>query len=50
MEDTRLRELVENELENLQWGVPITKLRAEENLRQTKLAAMAGGGRNGGKK
>jgi hypothetical protein len=41
MEDTRLRELVENELENLQLGVPIAKLRAEENLRQTKLAAMA---------
>lgn len=32
---------MENELENLQLGVPIAKLRAEENLRQTKLAAMA---------
>src|SRR5258707_5215186 len=41
MEDTKLRELVESELENLQLGVQIAKLRAEENLSQTKLAAKA---------
>ena len=38
---TRLRELVESELENLQLGVQIAKLRAAENLSQTKLAAKA---------
>lgn len=36
-----LRELVESELENLQLGVQIAKLRAAENLSQTKLAARA---------
>jgi len=41
MEDGKLRELVETELENLQLGVQIAKLRAAENLSQTKLAAMA---------
>ena len=41
MEDDRLRELVERELENLQLGVQIARLREEENLSQTKLAAMA---------
>jgi len=41
MEDAKLRELVERELENLQLGVQIAKLRAEENLSQTKLAAKA---------
>ena len=41
MEDSKLRELVESELENLQLGVQIAKLRAEENLSQTKLAARA---------
>src|SRR5579863_8890310 len=41
MEDGKLRELVETELENLQLGVQIAKLRAAENLGQTKLAAMA---------
>ncbi len=41
MEDTKLRELVESELENLQLGVQIAKLRAAENLSQTKLAAKA---------
>jgi DNA-binding XRE family transcriptional regulator len=41
MEDAKLRELVESELENLQLGVQIAKLRAEENLSQTKLAAKA---------
>ncbi len=34
MEDTKLRELVESELENLQLGVQIAKLRAAENLRE----------------
>jgi DNA-binding XRE family transcriptional regulator len=41
MEDLKMRELVEQELENLQVGVQIAKLRAEENLSQTKLAAKA---------
>ncbi len=41
MEDEKLRELVETELENLQLGVQIAKLRAAENLSQTKLAARA---------
>ena len=41
MEDTELRGLVEGELENLQLGVQIAKLRAAENLSQTKLAAKA---------
>jgi DNA-binding XRE family transcriptional regulator len=41
MEDVEMREFVEQELENLQVGVQIAKLRAEENLSQTKLAAKA---------
>jgi transcriptional regulator with XRE-family HTH domain len=41
MEDAKQRELVESELENLHLGVPIAKLRAAENLSQTKLAARA---------
>lgn len=41
MEDAKQRELVESELENLQLGVQIAKLRAAENLSQTKLAARA---------
>jgi transcriptional regulator with XRE-family HTH domain len=41
MEDAKLRELVESELENLQLGVQIAKLRAEGKLSQTKLAAKA---------
>ena len=41
MEDERLRKLVERELENLQLGVQIAKLRGEEKLSQTKLAARA---------
>jgi transcriptional regulator with XRE-family HTH domain len=41
MEDAKLRELVESELENLHLGVQIAKLRAAENLSQTKLAAKA---------
>src|SRR6266403_1773566 len=38
---SQVRGLVERELENLQVGVQIAKLRAEENLSQTKLAALA---------
>ena len=41
MEDERLRELVARELENLQLGVQIAKLRSQERLSQTKLAAQA---------
>jgi len=41
MEDPTLRELVEAELENLQLGVQIAKLRTAEKLSQTKLAAKA---------
>ena len=41
MDNQRLRDLVERELENLQLGIQIAKLRQEERLSQTKLAAMA---------
>src|SRR5258707_13380333 len=41
MEDAKQREWIESELENLQLGVQIAKLRAAENLSQTKLAARA---------
>ena len=41
LESERLRELVERELENLNLGVQIAKLRSEEKLSQTKLAALA---------
>lgn len=41
MENERLRNLVERELESLQLGMQIAKLREEEKLSQTKLAAMA---------
>ena len=41
LEDPKLRELIEQELASLQLGVQITRLRAEENLSQTKLAALA---------
>ena len=41
MENQKIRELVEKELDNLQLGVQIAKLRAAENLSQTKLAALA---------
>ena len=41
MEDEQLRDLVERELENLQLGVQIAKLRSQEKLSQTKLAALA---------
>jgi DNA-binding XRE family transcriptional regulator len=41
MEDVNLRDLVEKELDSLQLGVQIAKLRAAENMSQTKLAARA---------
>ena len=41
MEDASLRELVESELENLQLGAQIAKLRTAENMSQTKLATRA---------
>ena len=41
MEDTELRGLVEGEIENPQLVVQIAKLRAAENLSQTKLTAKA---------
>lgn len=41
MEDHRLRSLVEKELENLRLGVQIARLREQEKLSQTKLAALA---------
>lgn len=41
MENERLRNLVERELESLQLGMQIAKLREEDKLSQTKLAAMA---------
>jgi transcriptional regulator with XRE-family HTH domain len=41
MANPRLRDLVDRELENLQLGVQIARLRASERLSQTKLAALA---------
>jgi len=41
MKDPKVRELVEKELDSLQLGVQIAKLRAAEKLSQTKLAALA---------
>lgn len=41
MENEKLRELIERELDGLQLGVQIAKLRAAEKLSQTKLAALA---------
>jgi transcriptional regulator with XRE-family HTH domain len=41
MEEEGLRDLVEREIENLQLGIQIAKLRQVENLSQTKLAALA---------
>jgi transcriptional regulator with XRE-family HTH domain len=41
MEGPELRELVERELDSLQLGVQIAKLRASERLSQTQLAALA---------
>lgn len=42
LEDKELRALVEEELEALKIGEQIAKLREEEGLTQTKLAARAG--------
>jgi hypothetical protein len=42
MEDEGLRKLVERELENLELGVQIAKLREKEKLSQTKLAGCPG--------
>jgi len=41
MEGTKLRELVKREIGGLQLGVQLAKLRREEKLSQTKLAALA---------
>jgi len=41
MENPKLRELVGKELDSLQLGVQIARLRAAEKLSQTKLAALA---------
>jgi transcriptional regulator with XRE-family HTH domain len=41
MEDPRFKELVEREIEALQLGVQIARLRKKGKLSQTKLAAMA---------
>ncbi len=41
MQDRRLRELVEHELESLELGMQIAKLRKKGKLSQTKLAALA---------
>jgi transcriptional regulator with XRE-family HTH domain len=41
MEGPKMRELVERELDSLQLGVQIAKLREAEKLSQTKLAALA---------
>ncbi len=41
MENKRLRTLVERELESLRLGVQIARLREQEKLSQTKLAALA---------
>jgi transcriptional regulator with XRE-family HTH domain len=41
MEDEKLSALVERELDSLQLGVQIARLRAAEKLSQTKLAALA---------
>ena len=41
MKDPKLRKLVGKELDSLQLGVQIAKLRAAEKMSQTKLAALA---------
>ncbi len=41
MEDEGLKDLVERELEGLHLGIQIARLRQEEKLSQTKLAALA---------
>jgi transcriptional regulator with XRE-family HTH domain len=42
MEDAEMRALVAKELEDLEVGIQIAKLRERENLNQTQLAARAG--------
>ncbi len=42
MQDPEIRDLVENELADLEVGIQIARLREEENLNQTQLAARAG--------
>jgi transcriptional regulator with XRE-family HTH domain len=42
MEDPEIRELVETELVDLELGIKIARLREQENLKQTQLAARAG--------
>ena len=42
MQDPEIRDLVEKELADLEVGVQIARLREEENLNQTQLAARAG--------
>ena len=42
MEDAETRDLVEKELEDLKIGIQIARLREEEELNQTQLAARAG--------
>jgi transcriptional regulator with XRE-family HTH domain len=42
MEDVEMRDLVAKELEELEVGIQIAKLREREDLNQTQLAARAG--------
>jgi transcriptional regulator with XRE-family HTH domain len=42
MRDPEVRDLVEKELADLEVGIQIARLREEENLNQTQLAARAG--------
>jgi transcriptional regulator with XRE-family HTH domain len=42
MQDPEIRALVEKELADLEVGIQIARLREEENLNQTQLAALAG--------
>src|ERR1700739_1331527 len=42
MQDLEIRDLVEKELADLEGGIQIARLREEENLNQTQLAARAG--------
>ncbi len=42
MQDPEMRKLVEKELAHLEVGIQIARLREEQNLNQTQLAARAG--------
>jgi DNA-binding XRE family transcriptional regulator len=42
MKDPEMRELIEKELQNLEVGIQIAKLREKQGLNQTQLAARAG--------